>query len=1760
MLRRSSPQHNYLTKAMPEMAQPKWLLHAKYGMYSPKTRLRDDVQMVTHPNFWPDKDGKTNAFLRSSTLQKERNTLIGAAHSENNGTDFEHRADGVGMYTQYEMENKFFFKGLMAPAVTNTIQEPFWANRLYALDAHINDKSLSPSQKSQLVFDHTRTWWTHLEDIIKTNYEAVGALPDGKFRDTRYAFEAFMRFEDAMMSRQFSEGYLATTLTETCPKGLEDIYGVFIEMEANRVKLDYCPRCSQPHATTRFCGQGVNDSPFRKHQGMWVPHKHWSHEWYTTVCNRAEALFAKSIEHPLFGAEFHTQRQVEALMRVYDVTSNRGRANAFMQQIRASNAYHTGHIKETPKLLEHYNAVMDRTSHATLLTNGFRVQPGVQKYLGASAVPQSARRLRIDLELDKMRREQRETGVVRVPPEGYNLSMNDVVEYKTDDKGNITNWRDVKASLEKSFLNDRLPDSSYVEKEEDNVLSYDLLRELEHWEAEVARLRDPKTQATIDAENKSDEKSIPIATRFVFPDDKSYRYFNTDAKAIEACGFPGLKHGDKFSAQRKVFLDPTKIKYDTEFYDVRDELCQQFGYTYGTRFEIEDGQNFAIVCGVRSHGRKATLCAFTDDGEILAMGHTRKQVATFLNSSKWRAMADPATLDWVEKEKTLLEECEGVVIGVRAGKVWASFAPGATVAQPLGVSRKMSWTEFKVLSSNSAIAEPASWNVPFRNNWAEENLEAAMRAPWEKMPYATLIPGKLTPKRMQFGLTQHIKTDDFVTKEYDDRLRSKQFFTKPNAFQVIPDSYETAPSLDGKNDSIYRHGLPGVDRKELVSGWADAEDVPEDEVAAVEQAIRDISGNRPGNYYRREAELSQFEINADWWNIKPFWAHSNKEENLKPHIERKIVKPSDLPFRGTIPVLGTAAGMGDRFSSIVNDLKRGFGTGPSGHTRLSQPRELPHVLSQHSDVMKGSDLVLRMFNDKLKSLNITRPAFVYSVVGHHPKEMMIAINEWEECGKPPTAMLREALADFLSNEIASYNSKLPDGLPKIDLSNDGCLSVLETSHWADQDRVDYALTRSSEENKEVDGDAELIALEGFVRYRYVQQRLYGGSVTSIRVEDQFLERWCRQTYLDDFSSRLAAVINKDVPEGFRAAVASAREAELRNVNQWLTEKNLAEFLNSLGLHDDDVKYILQQAPPLAHTLAETRRTRGGQGRHDDKHGLAQYAQPNSPKLYHVGAFLSWNGQATSTTAIDAKSTDAKHTEVANKGTSLMETLGGGGGRNGPRGKMYTPVREVLKLVPFVLGDGVAMDLKYVARENKNNAGLKKEFVRLVSAIVPESCERRQVVLDMLYDDYCDGLWVPNESETLEMLSNFIRTAARVKDSEQAGMLLRRANETRDVLNVHLAPVENLPFEFENVRHERNSTIEHFRKNGIRAGRDFDDAAKAICISNRKDKVDYQRYGLDDARGRLGYGDDVSRDGISDNNLAGEKFRTDLQALSKNLNLDGSFTKLVNDPNNLVAFARRVLQRHLPLLAHYHELRQTVLAHQDDRKHANQSEMANLRAVFDIREKDKTKQPPLAFVDNLVGFRMNPEEYWRSLLRNPSARMLTAHHYVNQGNDLSAMQSSLGSGGRSNLGGATTTGSDSQKKVSTDAMNFTAKPKPKPQTQQTVATPATKEAPKQAAAPSSPVPPKQTPQQQQQSASSKLSVGAFAAGRKDTTQNLGLGRKSEKVVPPPSSSGAKSVRTAPGFMRGSQSTTPRGPAPGGAPGGVKPGGRGGGTIR
>ena len=1645
------PSGQHLRHSFPETSAPRWrsdhLRHSEspYQTIQGRTILKGNMI-----SFDPTKDASSSRLMHSSLPFQEMNTLLGLPHSQSDWTS-QYRREGAEL-TEWERNNSLVYRGLMPSSALNIADEQFWSAKLYDSHKFYTKDRFSETGK----IDHLSHWWDQLDRLIHRHYDAVGSwvtpsvekkthatLQTGEhYRDVAEPARYLVEFEKHLNELSYDRSLLQA-MQRSRPRGLEDLFAIFMEMEANKVNLLYCPRCSQPYNETRFCGQGHRFSSYRKYQGLWNPHQSWGKEWYEAVANRAEALFIKSTEHPIFGSKYHTQRQVDALMRVYRVTYQRGRANTFMSKLRGSLEFQLGMLNESDFLRRAYEELLDSTAHPILLThdvNNPRSDAVVNPYnnLPFSVPQQSVKKIRIDMEVDRFRREQREEGVVRVPPTGWDLKMNELVEYEftdgTTDKGKqITNWRSVRASLEKSFQDSRrLPDSAYIDTNESDP--YKMLRRLHFCEHRMQKLPSEESQQSIEIENETERKSLH--TPFCFPTESCYRWFETDDIQLNKCvndrvfskTVHNIRHGDTIHFERFCFEDPTNVAFlEGRILNVTKELCEQFGYLYGSVLTMKESPATMIIAGVDV--KKTTLVATTSTNQILDLGLTVKSVMKFLKDNNWnlspvRDSPHPA----IEKHRTKIDEFSARIVGARHQNIWIQHIPEQGVAYPLGdfvIDKSIRLLE----SGKNSLSEPQSWKVPFRNNWAEQDLLDAIEAPWNKQPVAPLISDRMTPRRKIFGYTQHNEIRDFVTKEYHDRLTSKQFHANPKYFEIVPDVYEKAPNFGGKWESAYTSGLPSVDRKELNSGWSKVDDIPQQEIKAIEQAIRDISGNRPGNYYKRSSELSQFALKESWWNIVPYWKYHNFLELNKRPIEQMVINHNALPFGGRIPAIG-AAGIGERFKYITDSLEKGFGTGPTGFSPDSNEANTNTLgfESQAEDRMNSSGILLKMFQQKIKRDNLSEAQVIWST-GVRMKETMIALEEWTKCKRQPSISLLRMLSNFLKDEIAAFNKSLGENIAPLQLpEGDAALAATEADNWVERDFELALLANNRERTHEVEGDSDLIGQEGYIQYKYVQTKLFGKVQSNesspvitddpgkgVRMDDSALEKWCRQVYIDDFVSMLTKYVNIDIPKSFVSAVRGSKEVmfkDFRASNKWITSESLKFLMMECQVPLDDATHIVNQAPDVYYCIEH------GQHLKRTKHSLfphlpskAEIGDATTVKFYHVASLLKWNGSSTSRSVSERRENAGARGGTTLKKRSLLEVLSSGKTDSGASSTSTLTMTEVIDNFATYFGEGATMDLRYRMRHNLKNEKLFWEFLRFTH---PLSCTTEEFLkvgsarnvkfsklrsMICLYNDYTVGKWVPSVQEMQRLVTQLLENIS----SSQQGILKDRRGEFSALLQsingsakVSHPPHDASPFEFDSVRSEIERSHRHFDRLGITCTKEKESVSN-LCFVPRTTQVNYDKYSVDPCCGKLSYGESCTGNhktegatGVQTKAQSPVHISSGMcKDITKGLKSEGLSTlikKITSKDDTIREVVQKLVLRHLPLLPLYHKAWKDASATQTITKERLSEEADDFKNVFEINKepkahtRDDATRVDGAFHDDIILFNQNPEKYWKEMLR------------------------------------------------------------------------------------------------------------------------------------------------------------------------------------
>ncbi|PWV20543.1 hypothetical protein C3747_6g427 [Trypanosoma cruzi] len=1637
----------YATKLQhDEMRQPFYIHEKRHGIFSNEKNIkksRRGLPFITplytrHMNLWEtDTDASNNRFFRGYVFgQRELHQLLGRPHGfEANNTD------GSNDISAYEMTTDQRYKGIPRPAITNLHYEPEWNYTLYRAGTHGSQLSNPRSPLTAEVlgdelmkirdiksFDHCKAWFDRLQYLIKLHYDAVGDIGEFKSRHTQHVHEFFVAFHDALSSFDFGDSYLFEQFHAARPSELTDLFGIFLEMESNYVHEDYCPRCSLPYSTTRYCGEGDANTPFRKHRGRWAPHQRWGREWYAVVARRAEALWYRATEDPYFGTPQHTQRQTEALLRVYVQTKQRGKAIDFMNALRGSKEFLLGSICITPEMQESYDRLLDTTPHPHLLTNGFTLESNAAKYTGeVQKVPFSPLQFRIDMEMNKYRRQQKEEGAVRVPPAMWRIDTSAIVPYKVDPKTKrVINWREVKEGIEKSFLSTGLPKEAYTGSEWREMLHLkSIIAGRAAKAAELERRLHTDKVKLLEVASKSkiaSETNTSTSSSIIFPDKDGYHVFDTSVASLRPFGVS--QSGAVFQSVTHTYPSPHAVPYNDPVHgkqfilDTTNESCHLFGgFEHGDRLLIRarksdendnnpnsvlavKGNEFeVIVLGVSKEGSDSEwqLCAMHVDPAL-----QREHGIVFLGTDcveiheRWASVRYAAAAPHVKGRVTLLEERRtareeslGQIVGVRDGVLfvqWRLLRGGGSemdrsVAEPIGTVEHVRNTYQITEQGVEELMHPPSWRTPFRNDFAEERLEELRQAPFKRENWVSLIQGRYTPKHKRFGYTQHTTMDDFETKEYKDRLLSKQFFHNPQAFEVIPDRRDRAVTFGGKWEYQRTHGLPTVDRNELENGWSEVEAVTDAEMHVIEQALRDISGRRPGNFIKSPTKKSALQLNESWWEPLEFgWEQHNKEQKaLVDPTEQRLIDSTSLPFGGKIPPFGTTIGIGERIREIAEDYAKGFGLGPHGHSPSHDTSQY-NTLNAEEDRVRElgyKDALVRLFDEKMAGKDVHQWAVEQCADGEADvRQLLLSLHEWRERGRPPSLMLLQVLSKYLEQEIAAFNEGVPASVPKLSLQTvDGTLSPSGNSGersgtiWADVEPTAYALQYASQANHSSLDEPFILQL--------LKSAQLGGR--NAQFTDPFYNAYLENSVVSEFQLGLAALAGKGVSPSLLAQKTSQlHRGSVRlsgNVIPFVKSRELAHLLERMGLSSENIAVV----------------TRGLANCPEQESVGDDFAVP-------VSVILSWGGpgSGSSTSAADRKGNATQsRNEQQRKGSAALSSAIRQLGQKRSSSKNWQNEDKMMVHVIEELAlrdDGLVMDIQYIVRENRRNPVLRHEFF---AALLPVFAGKHEKVAQ-LYDEYCEGKYVPNITLAIEAFIAFLCNVTKHADvypgSSYFDVDTTNGPHAGQYTSLKLLDPLDGPFIFDNIKAEHIETVERFKQHGIQVGPVRAPATGFIAANSKS----------------LSYFTRRPEEVVYVSTDADQGLRRSLErsAHYKTIAASSAMQFLLHTQNGagLVATFNRFFYRTMPMLSFY----QRILKHYSDNvQPLRQKAQNSVRGLARVLENERSAA--------MEEFRRNSERYWRNVLEGRSVEQ--------------AMDGSGGSGG----GGTTPPVSSSPSQSSQEAM-------------------------------------------------------------------------------------------------------------------------------
>eukprot|EP01065_Artemidia_motanka_P035595 TRINITY_DN43501_c0_g1_i1.p1 TRINITY_DN43501_c0_g1~~TRINITY_DN43501_c0_g1_i1.p1 ORF type:complete len:1781 (+),score=479.10 TRINITY_DN43501_c0_g1_i1:71-5413(+) len=706
------------------------------------------------------------------------------------------------------------------------------------------------------------------------------------------------------------------------PAGMEDVFGVLMEVIAHQIDFDYCPRCHlRLDSSTVICGEPgiIGDLLYGQNQGFGfegqeMEHSFWTPQWLHEYEKRAKGLWYQSLQLPFFRTPHHTALQCEGLMEVYRRTLNRGEANHFLRQCQIHG------LPITEAMCAAHQEILQNTNPHSLFGHG---DPGAV----------SPRWLRYQLEVDKMN-EVSEDGAMRLPPDSYIPFTNEAMysslpnKFELDERGWVKNFEDVTFEIQQSADavdrtasqrsgSSEFPDYAYEEED---------LARIDHWRHAHRRrtLRTERMDSTLRlggedvllsrslVKGVDQPRTGEIAPRagpnqIVFPTVDAYVLFDTSEAAISAIMNPpeeagkeaigvaaSVKHGARVRARTLTrYLGGNDLNITVQMLAKRAvdkkggrgreedktdkptvrEFCTHWRVILGTvlkqssesrpqcdglwarRFHDELSKHPPMHAGAhwkRKDGKAQCYIVGVSEGELWAREPGKDYAENIRDLQNWVRGDSPDP--WQVEDP---QEVDGVIIGVRDEQLYAQLG-SRRVATPIG----RNWQEvvdrlrgLRVLDEVVTPTEPPSWYIPFRNNWAEEELKNALRKPWMSMPMVPRAPYEAPVIPVDLHDPASYRIDDFRTKEFEDRLVARNLLggsakAMKGSRRFEDDSIFSVNPL-GNSLTQTGYGQPQADRRDLEEAGNDPSDpslgvVPDWEIGQLEQALRDISGRAPG--------------------------------------------------------------------------------------------------------------------------------------------------------------------------------------------------------------------------------------------------------------------------------------------------------------------------------------------------------------------------------------------------------------------------------------------------------------------------------------------------------------------------------------------------------------------------------------------------------------------------------------------------------------------------------------------------------------------------------------------------------------------------------------------------------------------------------------------------------------------------------------------------------------------------------------------------
>eukprot|EP01059_Diplonema_ambulator_P031287 TRINITY_DN5693_c0_g1_i3.p1 TRINITY_DN5693_c0_g1~~TRINITY_DN5693_c0_g1_i3.p1 ORF type:complete len:1725 (+),score=509.97 TRINITY_DN5693_c0_g1_i3:4998-10172(+) len=643
-----------------------------------------------------------------------------------------------------------------------------------------------------------------------------------------------------------------------------------------------------------------------------MEHSFWSTSWFLEYEKRAKDLWYQALQLPFFRTSSHTAAQCEGMMEIYRKTLNRGEANHFMRQCQVHGLPITQRMVECHKeVLECTNphslffhgepeAVSPRWLRYRMeeeKLEAMEAEHGMVKHPPASYLPH----------VDGDAMYQALPTKFAVDERGWVKDFHEVTAAIQD---SADAWSPIKSQRAQSS---EFPDWCYDELTLAQIEHWRTEVRKTAYKPKpdpivVRSKKVPNSRSRVPGLFETREPVVHPETHLIFPTAHGYEAFDTSEEAFQELynhtsleiederlvyaikagtilrastlpqfaepHLPVMSHKFPINESAAPDVEVSKlpvVDFCTVPRAMLEVLC--YGSTAAPGESMEqwrkhgrawcDGKweelerthrSLKVGCKFYGHGNEGTLVLVgLYDGKLWAAKSEEKFASrvlakNFEELNRYKTL--PVDILAVQQQV----EVTGVVVGMKDGQLWVQWGANK-VATPLGngiddINKK--FKNLEVLGQGQPV-EPASWYIPFRNNWKDVELKEALRKPWNDQPFTAHGPHETPLVKKDLSAPTSYGLDDYRTKEYEQRVDVRNLMggsTRLVGGKRWSDDAVFSVNMEGNNRMHTGYGQPQVDSDELLVPIGPDDGVggkvPDWEIQEMEQSLRDIGGRAPG--------------------------------------------------------------------------------------------------------------------------------------------------------------------------------------------------------------------------------------------------------------------------------------------------------------------------------------------------------------------------------------------------------------------------------------------------------------------------------------------------------------------------------------------------------------------------------------------------------------------------------------------------------------------------------------------------------------------------------------------------------------------------------------------------------------------------------------------------------------------------------------------------------------------------------------------------